>query len=164
MENRIIFTCTYTHTSSTLRPSHTQENCVTYENISSQKHSQTCTPSYLTCTCQCLKRGDDRQIISLVRIVKQFEVRQVKTWTSSNRQRERGGGGQPLDLESKKNQKHYKRVMHGGYLPQKHKPPDKHARLVSRPSTAKVDPSGTRKSFIFKGVNQIVIFLKPPHS
>lgn len=77
-------------------------------------------------------------------------------------ERERGGGGQPLDLESKK--KHYKRVMHGGYLPKKHKPPDKHARLVSRPSTAKVDPSGTRKSFILKCINQIVLFffLTPP--
>lgn len=82
---------THTHTSSTLRPSHTQENCVKHENISWRKHSQTCTPSYLTCTCQCLKRGDDRQIIGLVWIVQQFEVRQVKTWTSSDRQRERGG-------------------------------------------------------------------------
>lgn len=64
-----------------------------------------------------------------------------------------GGGGQGWGLKAaitsikaklnkkktKKKKKHYKRVMHGSYLPQQHniKPLDKHARLVSRPSTAR---------------------------
>lgn len=78
-------------------------------------------------------------------------------------ERERGGGGQPLDLESKKNTT--SESCMAVISQKKHKPPDKHARLVSRPSTAKVDPSGTRKSFILKCINQIVLFFfLPPHS
>lgn len=56
--------------------------------------SQTCTPSDLTCTCQCLKE-DDKQRIGLVWIIKLklFEVRQVKRGHAQTGREKREEGG-----------------------------------------------------------------------